>query len=379
MRFTRGIAVVVLALFAGNAVHAGVLPEERTDVAYQLYTGGGVDINVPHLLVRKQAGSSLSFVGSYYLDMVSSASIDVITTASPYTEERKQWSLGMDYLRGNTIMSVNFTSTEESDYDGSNVAFAVSQDMFGDLTTISLSYSYSDDIVGNSGDPTFEEELKRQQYGVGLTQILTRNLISTLNFTVITDEGYLNNPYRSVRYEDPGTALGYSYESELYPNTRTSTAVGIRAKYYLPYRAAIEGEYRYFEDTWQIKSDTASLTYIHPIGPWTFTAKYRYHNQTGASFFSDLFARSEATNFRGRDKELSPLTSSTVRLAAAYEFIGGAEGWKFIDKASVNASIDFLHVEYDEFKDLSTGAAFPNEPLYELDAAVIQLFFSFWY
>lgn len=379
MRFTRGIAVVVLALFTGNAVHAGVLPEERTDVAYQLYTGGGVDINVPHVLVRKQAGSSLSFVGSYYIDMVSSASIDVITTASPYTEERKQWSLGMDYLRGNTIMSVNYTSTEESDYDGSTVAFAVSQDMFGDLTTITLSYSHSDDIVGNSGDPTFEEELKRQQYGVGLTQILTRNLISTLNFTVITDEGYLNNPYRSVRYEDPGTALGYSYESELYPNTRTSTAIGLRAKYYLPYRAAIEGEYRYFEDTWQIKSNTASLTYIHPLGPWTFSAKYRYHDQTGASFFSDLFSRSEATNFRGRDKELSPLTSSTFRLAAAYEFIGGAEGWRFIDKASVNASVDWLHVDYHEFKDLSTGVAFPNEPLYQLDAAVIQLFFSFWY
>ena len=375
----RGIAVVLLAIIASGSVHAGVLPEERTDIAYQLYTGGGVDINVPHVLVRKQAGSSLSFVGSYYIDMVSSASIDVITTASPYTEERKQWSLGMDYLRGNTIMSLNFTSTEESDYDGSNVAFAVSQDMFGDLTTISLSYSYSDDIVGNSGDPNFEEELKRQQYGVGLTQILTRNLISTLNFTVITDEGYLNNPYRSVRYEDPGTALGYSYEPELYPNTRTSTAVGIRAKYYLPYRAAIEAEYRFFDDTWAIKSDTASLSYIHPIGPWTFTAKYRYHDQTGASFFSDIFTRPEQTNFRGRDKELSPLTSTTIRLAAAYEFIGGAEGWKFIDKASVNASIDFLHVDYHEFKDLRPGAAYPNEPLYELDAAVFQLFFSFWY
>ena len=208
MRFTRGIAVVVLALFAGNAVHAGVLPEERTDIAYHLYTGGGVDINVPHVLVRKQAGSSLSFVGSYYIDMVSSASIDVITTASPYDEERKQWSLGMDYLRGNTMMTVNYTSTEESDYDGSTVAFAVSQDMFGDLTTISLSYAYSDDIVGNSSDPTFEEELKRQQYGVGLTQILSRNLISSLNFTVITDEGYLNNPYRSVRYADPGHRAG---------------------------------------------------------------------------------------------------------------------------------------------------------------------------
>ncbi len=379
MTFKRGIVVLFLALLASSGVQAGVLPEDRADVLYHLYTGGGVDINGPSVLVRKQVGKNTSFVANYYVDMISSASIDVITTASPYDEERTQWSLGMDYLHGNTTMTVNYTTSVESDFDATTYSFAVSQDMFGDLTTVTLSYALGDDIVGNSQDPTFERENDRQQYGVGITQILSRNMIAALNFQVITDEGFLNNPYRSVRYADPGTALGYSYEPELYPNTRTSSAVGLRAKYYLPYRAAIEAEYRYFTDTWDIKSDTASISYIHPMGPWTFTAKYRYHDQTGAAFYSDLFSRPEATNFRARDKELSPLTSTTIKLAAAYEFIGGAEGWKFIKKASVNASINMLNVDYHDFKDLSTAAPFPDEPLYVLDAAVFQLFFSFWY
>ena len=89
------------------------------------------------------------------LVMVSSASIDVITTASPYTEERTQWSLGMDYLRGNTTMRVNYVSSVESDFDASTYAFSVSEDMFGDLTTLTLSYAYGEDIVGKSDDPTF--------------------------------------------------------------------------------------------------------------------------------------------------------------------------------------------------------------------------------
>jgi len=375
----RSIVVSLLALLATSGAQAGVLPEDRADILYHLYDGGGVEIDGPSVLVRKQVGKSTSIVANYYIDMVSSASIDVITTASPYKEERKQWSLGMDYLRGNTTMSVNYTSSVESDFDATTYSFAVSQDMFGDLTTLTLTYALGDDIVGNSSDPTFKRENDRQHYGVGLTQILTRNLIAALNFETITDEGFLNNPYRSVRYADAGSALGYSYEPELYPNTRTSNAIGLRAKYYLPYRAAIEGEYRFFTDTWGIDGNTASLSYIHPMGPWTFTAKYRYHDQTGADFFSDIFSRSEATNFRGRDKELSPLTSSTFKLAASYEFIGGAEGWRFIKKASVNASIDFLSVDYHEFKDLSTSAGFPNEPLYVLEADVFQLFFSFWY
>ncbi len=378
MMLRRGL-LLVATLMVFDIAHSGVLPEDRADVLYHLYDGGGVEIDGPSILVRKQVGKSLSFVGNYYVDMVSSASIDVITTASPYTEERKQWSLGMDYLRGNTTMSVGYTSSEESDYDAATYNFSVSQDMFGDLTTLTLSYALGDDLVRKSDDPTFERQLDKQIYGIGLTQILTKNLISTINFETMTDEGYLNNPYRSVRYFDSGSALGYSYESELYPNTRTSNALGIRARYFLPYRAAVQGDYRYFIDTWDIESHTASITYIHPWKDFTFTGKFRYHDQTGAHFYSDLFPRAEATNFRGRDKELSPLTSYTFKLKAAYTFLNENQSWGFLKKGSVTASIDMLHVDFHDFSDLTALAPIGDEPLYKLDANVFQVFFSFWY
>ena len=372
------LTVLLLALFSNG--FAGVLPEDRADVLYHLYDGGGVEIDGPSILVRKKAGKNLSFVGNYYVDMVSSASIDVITTASPYTEERKQWSLGMDYLHGNTTMRVNYVSSEESDYDAETVSFSVSQDMFGDLTTLTLGYALGDDLVGRSDDPSFERDLDKQTYSVGLTQILTKNLISTVNFETITDEGHLNNPYRSVRYADLSSEVGYSFEPELYPNTRTSNALGIRARYFLPYRAAIEGEYRFFTDTWDIEGHTVSLTYIHPWGDWTFTGKFRYHDQTGAHFYSDLFSRSEATNFRGRDKELSPLQSYTFKLQAAYEFLSDdGNDWGFLKKGKVTASLNMLHVDYDEFSDLTALQPIGSEPLYQLDADIVQIFFSFFY
>jgi hypothetical protein len=369
-----------LAYFLALPVSAlgGVLPDDRGDVLYHRYEGGGVTIDGPSVLVRKQAGKSLSFVGNYYLDMVSSASIDVITTASPYTEEREQWSLGMDYLRGNTTMRVNYVSSVESDFDASTYAFSVSEDMFGDLTTLTLSYAYGEDIVGRSDDPTFRRENTRQHYGVGLTQIFTRNLIATLNFETITDEGFLNNPYRSVRYLDPGSARGFSFEPELYPETRTSNAVGLRARYFLPYRAALEGEYRFYTDTWEIEGHTASLTYVHPWGPFTFEGKFRYHDQTGAAFFRDIFSRPEATNFRGRDKELSPLTSYTLRGKVSYEFIDPNKGWGIFKRGSLNFSLDHLFVEYHEFRDITSGPL-GEEALYELKANVYQIFVSFWY
>jgi Protein of unknown function (DUF3570) len=369
--------IALCLMLAAQGAGGGVLPEDRADVLYHLYDGGGVQIDGPSLLMRKQVAKNVSVVGNYYVDMVSSASIDVITTASPYTEEREQYSLGMDYLHGNTSMSLGYTSSVESDFEATTYNLSISQDMFGDLTTLTLSYALGDDVVGRSDDEAFSRDNTRQHYGIGLTQILTRNLITTLNFETITDEGFLNNPYRSVRYADSGSASGYSYEAELYPHTRTSNAVGLRARYYLPYRAALQGEYRFFTDTWDIESHTASVSYVHPMDDWTFTVKYRWHDQTGAHFFSDLFPRSEATNFRGRDKELSPLTSQTLKLAASYEIL--SDGWRFIDKGSINFSIDFLTVDYHEFRDLTAGALVGEEPFYALEADVVQIFFSFWY
>ncbi len=360
---------------------ANVLPDDRTDVLYHLYDGGGATIGGPSILVRKQVAESISLVGNYYVDTVSSASIDVITTASPYDEERKQWSVGMDYLRGGTTLSANYVTSIESDFDANTYAFGVQQTLLGQLTTISLNYSYGEDIVMRSDDDTFREENIRQQYGFSITQILTKHLIASLNIETITDEGFMNNPYRTVRYRDEGSAIGYSYEPELYPNTRTSNAFGLRAKYFLPYRAALEGEYRFFTDTWGIEGHTASVSYTQPWNRWTFNFKYRNHSQTGASFFQDLFDRSEATNFRARDKELSPLTSQTVRLKATYEFLNDPVGWGgWLKKASVTASVDHLMIDYDEFRNLSVGGTIVGEePLYSLDANVIQVWFSFWY
>ncbi len=377
MNIRRDVVVTVsLLLASAGTAFAGVLPDDRADILYHLYDGGGVAIDGPSLLIRKKVGNSVSIVGNYYVDMVSSASIDVVTTASPYTEKREQVSLGMDYLRGNTKMSVSITNSEESDFTAKSYRFSVSQDMFGDLTTLTLTYSLGDDEVRRSDDDSFVRYADRQFYSIGVTQIVTRNLIMGLSVETITDEGFLNNPYRTVRYLDATSPVGYSYEPELYPNTRTSTAVGIRARYYLPYRAAIQGEYRFFTDTWGIISHTGAISYTHPWGPFTFTGKYRFYTQDQADFYRDLFPRSEATNFRGRDKELSQFVSQTFRLQASYELFSD---WNFIEKGTVNFIYDQLLIDYDNFRDLRSGAPVGQEPLYTLEGGIYQLFFSFWF
>jgi hypothetical protein len=367
------------ALLAAGQAAAGVLPEDRADVLFHSYEGGGITVEGPSVLVQKKFAKEFSASANYYVDKVSSASIDVVTTASPYKEERKQYSVGLNYLHDGWLMSMGLITSRENDYSADTFNFGISQDFFGDLTTLSLGYSRGDDRVGRRGDASFSDAVRRQNYRLGLSQILTKNLLLGLSFETITDEGFLNNPYRSVRYADESSPRGYSYEPEIYPRTRTSDAGALRLRYYLPYRAAIHGEYRGYNDSWDIRATTAELGYTHPLaGGWTLEADLRLYSQDKADFYSDLFPRAEFQNFMARDKELSTFTSRTLRLGLSYDILEG--GWRFVDKGSLNFTYDHIEFDYEDFRDLRvTGLTAGEEPAFGFAADVIQLFVSFWF
>jgi len=182
-----------------------------------------------------------------------------------------------------------------------------------------------------------------------------------------------------VRYVDPGNANGYSFEPEVYPRTRTSNAISIRSIYYLPYRASIQGEYRYFTDDWGINAHNAGVIYTHPISRnWLLDFRYRYYTQSAADFYSDLFPRAQAQNFLARDKEMSSNSNQTFGLGVSYQIF--PKSWGYIDRGSLNLKYDYILFDYDNFRDI-TRSGFPagEEPLYDFSASVMQLFVSLWY
>jgi hypothetical protein len=370
--------VIALALLSLPAA-AAVLPDDRADLMYHYYDGGGVTIDGPSLLVRKKFAEKYAASANYYVDMVSSASIDVITTASPYTETRTQYGVGFEYLRNKVTYAAAFSNSSENDYEADTATLSISQDMFGDLTTVSLFFTRGWDDVTRRGDATFADEIDRRIYGVDISQVATRNMVLGLSYETITEEGFLNNPYRQVRYLDPDAALGFSFESERYPRTRTGNALSLRARYFLPYRAAIQGEYRFYTDTWDILAHTAEVSYMHPLDDeWTFDVRYRFYTQDAAEFYSDLFPRSDFQNFLARDKELSTMTSHTLGFGVAYEF--KSPRMSFLSRSSLNLRYDRMRFEYDDFRDISTtGFAPGTEPFYSFDADVIRFFFSGWF
>lgn len=368
---------------AATVSHGDVLPDDRADILYHSYDGGGVEVEGPSVLIRKKFGDSFSATYNYYVDMISSASIDVVTQASPYKERRTQQSFSGEFLQGKTTYNGGYITSSEPDYLAKTGFFSVSEDMFGDLTNISFGFTRGWDKVGDhdhqTGITTWVGDDDRRNWQVGLSQVLTRNLLLGLNLEVSDSVGYLHNPYRSVRYLDPSVPRGYSYAPEIYPNTRTGGAGSVQLKYYLPWRAALEGSYRYYSDTWGIDADTTRLGYTQPL-PRNFTvgASVRYYWQTHASFYSDLFPYANSQNYMARDRELAQFRSTTLGLTGSWEY--HPTRWTWINKATLNFSWDRLHIGYQDFRDVLDTAAAPGaEPLYALDANVFQFFISVWY
>jgi hypothetical protein len=379
IKYNRSLCLYGLLLFSA-ASSALVLPEDRVDTLYHSYDGGGIEVTGPSVLVRKSVVDSVSVTANYYVDSISSASVDVITNASKYSEERTQLSASVDYLYDSSILSYSFTSSTENDFEAQTSNFAISQEMFGGLTTVAMSYKFGNNDIMKTRDDFFHENAQTKGYRVSLSQVLTKNTLLGMAYEVITDEGFLNNPYRTIRYESGAGALGYEWTSEIYPESRTSNAIGFNMRYYLPYRASISAGYRYYLDSWDIEAHTFDVGYVHPYDEkWLFDFSIRFYTQTKASFYNDLFEVTQS--FMARDKELSTFYDVSAGFGVTYKL--SRDQLVIFEKGSINFSHSYFAFKYDDFRDVPYGKENllqgGTEPQYELNANVIRFYLSAWF
>jgi hypothetical protein len=381
-------AAVIAALLLVRSTSADVLPDNRADVFYSKYSGGGMDITGYSATARTKITENFAVEANYFVDKVSGASIDVLSQASVIKDTRKQKSGTIEYLRDKTTYTASYTSSVERDYISDTASFSLSQDMFGDLTTITLGFADTHNTVGENNGTANDPNVAwighalTRAYSGGLSQIITKNFIAGVNLQVITDAGYLANPYRSIRFLDASNPKGYSLGNQVYPDTHTSTAVQVQGKYYLPYRAAVTALYRYYTDTWGVVGNTYELDYTHPIrNRWIFEARVRYYKQNAADFYSDLFPFADSQNFTARDQNLAALDNTTVGAKVTYAFL--PDGWKFFKRGTVTLDFSRIRFNYLDFRNIKNYGVpqYPpgTEPLYNFNANVFQAFVSMYF
>jgi len=156
-----------------------------------------------------------------------------------------------------------------------------------------------------------------REFSIGLNQIIDRTSLAQIRFTSSHFFGYLNDGYKLLSIidnENPaslGTTERYIFENR--PDSRRMKSLFLAYK--KAYKSGIlDVSYRFYDDSWDIKSHTLDLTYKFKLENRFFIKpKFRIYKQDAAFFYHHSLPSNEALpNFASADSRLAEFDAYTV-------------------------------------------------------------------
>jgi hypothetical protein len=246
-----------------------------------------------------------------------------------------------------TFLNVGGHLSLEHDYSSFGANVGVSRDFNRRNTTLAVSTAYTHDIVSpiggapdpltsmpppgdNESDEEREDEREGEEGGpgkgkdivdlvAGVTQVLGRNTIVRLDYSLSRSSGYHDDPYKILSVVQPrgsaapGEPVDYLYEHR--PGSRLKQALYGEVRRYIA-GTVVDASYRYFWDDWGIESHTADLLLRVPVrGDHAVEPYLRWYRQTEADFYNAYLLEGRATpTFASADSRLAAFDAMTYGL-----------------------------------------------------------------
>ena len=275
--------------------------------------------------------------GSYLLDVVTAASPDIVSMASPaFRDRRHAASLSGGFKPGIFSLQANGGLSVESDYTSLSAGLAATADLKDKLITPRLAVGFSHDTIGrsNTSFDVFSHTLDTLSVDAGVTFVLSSTTLVLVNATGQFERGDQSKPYRFIPMFSPTIARKIPQGAtvdlvnvyrlplrplEQLPTERDRYAVGARFIHRMN-NATLRVDQRFYFDTWGTKASSTDARYVQDVGKQIRVWPHlRFNAQTAASFYQ--LAYSAALNqdgsitvplFRSTDRELSPLLTLTA-------------------------------------------------------------------
>jgi hypothetical protein len=197
---------------------------------------------------------------------------------------------------------------------------------------------------------------------LGLTQLLGPNTIATVNLTLGYADGFLNDPYKRVLFDNtpysPGPDPANPYPYTVWPESRPGhrfrqVAFVSLAQNIDGLRAALEATYRFYHDDFDITAHTATFQWNQKIGKYVVVSPlFRFYTQTAAYFYGTHFPGDPGDpgspipmpDYYSADYRLSALDAYTYGISVS------ARVWEHL-------SLDLAYKRYEMFgRDNETGS-----------------------
>ncbi len=285
-------------------------------------------------------------VGAHYLvDVVSAASVDIVSTASSkWIEYRNAGAADGSLKLGDVTMGANGVFSSEPDYLSLAVGGTLSVDLLEKNVTPFVGFSYGHDHVGRTGLPTEFWQNKQTAAGqLGVTFVVDRSTIASLQFEAIQETGYLAKPYRYVPLFTPAQAQsmlpGASIAevnaarlnvrpAEQLPDARHRFAITSRlGRRYSS--STLRLDERLYADTWGLMASTTDFRFTFDVDRRLMIWPHvRFHVQNEVAFWQLAYTAEPGPGgalalptIRTGDRELSSLYTATGGGGAQFKLI----------------------------------------------------------
>lgn len=277
--------------------------------------------------------------GSYLVDVVSAASPDIVSEASPpFHEIRQAGTLTGGYKPDLYGFQASGNVSSEPDYLSIGGGLALSADLNDKLITPRIEYDYTHDTIGRGGTPfsVFHHTFQVHELDAGLTFVLSARALVIVNGTLQLERGDQSKPYRYVPMFSPeiapfvpkGASVGLVNSVRLpmkvleqLPLSRNRYALSGRFAYRFK-TSTLRLEQRLYLDTWEQMAATTDLQYLIDLGTnvrvWP---NVRFNVQNGANFYRLAYSVNVPTTvggtlglpaYRTTDRDLSPLVTAVL-------------------------------------------------------------------
>jgi hypothetical protein len=168
-------------------------------------------------------------------------------------------------------------------------------------------------IISTASNPK-----KTTDFLFGVSRVLSRQWMMSVTGSKAFETGNLTEPYKLLSVlNSVGTPV--SQLTEKRPDTRDRSSVLLSSVYHLT-NDVFYSSYRYYWDTWDIKSHTLDLKYRHELDGGNYIEPLiRLYSQSAASFYTGALIQGHPLpDFASSDYRLGTL--QTLTLGATYGF-----------------------------------------------------------
>jgi len=207
-----------------------------------------------------------------------------------FGDVRHQLSLGVTQLISGSVASLNGIYSRENDYSSATLAGTLTRWFAQKNTSLQLGLVHNWDRVY----PVTKDSTRGRNettLSADFSQVLSKRLIVQVLTSYIEDRGHLSDDYQQVSINRGGSIATVD---PVHPNRRTQKAAAFRFKYRLNEKSSLQMGYRYYWDSWAVKSHTFSENYQRYISSRIILGLgLRSYFQGRAFFFKPRYTQPE--------------------------------------------------------------------------------------